>query len=187
LENAFAHEPAGVAETIRLALDSGLAGASIEDYTGDGDAPIYEPVLAAERVAAACEVAHGGPVHLVVTARTEIYLRGRPDVDEAVTRLQSFREAGADVVFVPGMANLDEIKRTVDEVGLPVSVLVSLAGMTVQELAGVGVARISVGGGFAFAAYAGLVEAATELRDSGTVKWREKTAAGAKAARAAFA
>src|SRR5712692_1418996 len=97
LENCFADEPAGVAQTLRLALDAGLAGCSIEDFTGRDDAPIYDRVLAAERVAAAADIAHAGPVHLVLTARAENYLRGERDLADTIAQLQSYSEAGADV------------------------------------------------------------------------------------------
>src|SRR5437764_10962396 len=98
LENAFADEPAGVAETIRLAIGAGLAGCSVEDFSGDEDAPIYDTRLATERVAAAAEAAHSGPRRLVLTARSENYLHGRPDLADTIARLQAYQEAGADVL-----------------------------------------------------------------------------------------
>ncbi|MGH9170655.1 MAG: isocitrate lyase/PEP mutase family protein [Acidimicrobiales bacterium] len=184
-ENGFADEPAAVAANFELAMATGLAGASIEDYTGDGAAPIYEAALAAERVAAAVAVAHAGPVHFVVTARTEIYLHDQADLDEALRRIQSFKDAGADVLFVPGMTDLDDIRRTV-EVGLPVNVLLRPSGPTVAELAAVGVARVSVGGSFAFAAYGAVMEAAKAWLEHQTADWFAASGAGGKRARAAF-
>src|SRR5437764_10630098 len=103
LESAFADEPDGVAETIRLAREAGLAGCSVEDHTGDDDAPIYDAELAAERVAAAVEAAHAGPERLVLTARAENHLHGRPDLADTIARLQAFQEAGADVLYAPGL------------------------------------------------------------------------------------
>jgi 2-methylisocitrate lyase-like PEP mutase family enzyme len=119
LENAFADDPDGVAETVRLALRAGLAGCSVEDSSGREDAPIYELGAAAERIAAAAEVAHGGPVHLVLTARAENYLHGRPDLADTITRLQAFQTAGADVLYAPGVLRLEDIRELVSAVDLP--------------------------------------------------------------------
>ncbi|HEV8065678.1 MAG TPA: isocitrate lyase/phosphoenolpyruvate mutase family protein [Acidimicrobiales bacterium] len=184
-ENGYAHEPEAVAANYELAMATGLAGASIEDYSADKDDPIYEASLAAERVAAAVAVAHAGPVHFVITARTEIYLRGRPNIDEALERLASFKDAGADVLFAPGMTDPEEIRRTT-EIGLPVNVLLRPNGPSVAELAELGVARTSVGGSFAFLAYAGLVEAATALLERQSTDWYGAVAEGGRAARTAF-
>ena len=103
LENGYADDPAGVAETVRLAVDTGLAGCSVEDYAGPGADPIYPAGLAVERVAAAAEAAHAGPVHLVLTARAENLLRGRIDLADTIARLQAYQEAGADVLYAPGL------------------------------------------------------------------------------------
>ncbi|MGH9065665.1 MAG: isocitrate lyase/PEP mutase family protein [Acidimicrobiales bacterium] len=185
LESCFAADPAGVAETIRLALGSGLAGASIEDFTGDDRDPIYDRGLAAERAGAAAEVAHGGPVHLVLTGRAENHLHDRPDLADTIARLQSYQEAGADVLYAPGLTLLDDIRRVVTSLDRPVNVLARPGGPTVAELASVGVARVSVGGAFAFAALGALVEAARELRRGDLTFW-ERAGLGASAARAAF-
>lgn len=187
LENCFADDLAGVAETIRLSVAAGLAGGSIEDFTGRPHEPIYDLGLATERVAAAAEAAHRGQVHFVLTARTENYLHGRPDIADTIRRLGAFREAGADVVFAPGMVDLAEIQRTVDEVGLPVSVLARPNGPSVAELARARVSRISVGGSFAFVAYAAVVDAAAEWRERGTHGFLAGAGRGAKTAREAFA
>src|SRR3954447_18226447 len=109
LENGFADDPAGVGETVRLAVDAGLAGCSIEDFSGDGDDPIYPLEAAAERVAAAAEAASGG-AGLVLTARSENYLHGRPDLDDTIARLQAFQEAGADVLYAPGLRSIEDIR-----------------------------------------------------------------------------
>jgi 2-methylisocitrate lyase-like PEP mutase family enzyme len=186
LENGFADDPAGVAETLRRALDAGLAGCSVEDSTGRPDDPIYDAGLAAERIAAAAEVAHGGPVHLVLTGRAENYLHGRPDLAATIARLQAYQEAGADVLYAPGLTSLDDIRQVAASVDRPVNVLALADAPPVSDLAAAGVGRISVGGSFAFAALGAVVAAARELREEGTYGYWERTRAGAKAARSAF-
>ena len=186
LENAYADEPGGVAETIGLAIEVGLAGASVEDFTRRDDNPIYDRQLAAERVAAAAEVAHAGSGSFVLTARAENYLHGRPDLADTIARLQAYQEAGADVLFAPGLRSIDDIRQLVREVDRPVNVLAIGGAPTVSELAEAGVSRISVGGSFAFAALGALVDAATELRDHGTYGYRATSATGTEAARRAF-
>ena len=186
LENCFADDLAGVAQTVRLAVDAGLAGCSVEDYSGrDGDT-IYDPGLAAERVAAAAEAANAAPGRLVLTARAENHVHGRHDLPDTIARLQSFQEAGADVLFAPGVRELDEIRELVSAVDLPVNVLV-LPGMpSVSELAEAGVSRISVGGAFAFAAFGAAAAAGRELLEQGTYGYWETAAAGAAAVHDAF-
>jgi 2-methylisocitrate lyase-like PEP mutase family enzyme len=178
LENGFADEPAGVAETIRLGLGAGLAGGSIEDWSGDA---IYEREHAAERVAAAAEAAHGGDVHFVLTARAENHIHGRDDLADTIARLQAFQEAGADVLYAPGLAKLDDIRRVVSAVDLPVNVLALPGAPSVAELGEAGVSRISIGGGFAYVAMGAVVEAARELREDGTYGFWETAGVGAKA------
>jgi len=195
LESGFAEGADGVAETVRAAIEVGLAGCSIEDYSGDDVAPIYELAEAVERVAAAAEAACGreggtsgrGVGRLVLTARAENYLHGRRDLDDTIARLQAYEQAGADVLYAPGLTELADIGRVVESVGLPVNVLALQGAPSVEELASVGVARVSVGGGFAFAALGALVQAAEELRDAGTYGYWEHTRIGARAAREAFA
>src|SRR5665213_1813293 len=145
LESGFAEDPDGVAETVRLALDAGLAGCSIEDYSGNRDAPIYDIATACERVTAAAKVAHAGPVHLVLTARAENHLHGITDLKDTIARLQAYQEAGADVLYAPGLTQLQDIGRLVAEVERPVNVLAKPGVPTVEELASVGVSRVSVG------------------------------------------
>jgi 2-methylisocitrate lyase-like PEP mutase family enzyme len=168
LENCFAHDPAGVAATITAAAASGLAGGSVEDFTGDRDAPIYELAHAAERVRAAAEAAHGGPVPFVLTARAENYLHGREDLGDTIGRLQAFQEAGADVLFAPRVVDPVELRQLLSSVDLPVSVLVLPGAPDVGELAELGVSRVSVGGAIAVAAYGAAINAVVELRDRGT-------------------
>jgi 2-methylisocitrate lyase-like PEP mutase family enzyme len=184
LEDCFAKDPAGVAETVTMAIGAGLAGCSIEDYTRDDDDPIYDIKLAAERVAAAAEAAHAGA--FVLTARAENYLHGRPDLADTIARLQAFQEAGADVLYAPGVTAIDDIRQLLSAVDRPVNVLAMPGVPPVAELAEAGVSRVSVGGAFAFAALGALVAAATELRDQGTYSFRAATAAGRAAAGRAF-
>jgi len=186
LENGFADDPAGVAETVRLAIDAGLAGCSIEDSSGDRDAPIYDVELAVQRIAAAAQAAHAGPVHLVLTARAENHLHDRHDLDDTIARLRAYGEAGADVLYAPGLAQIEDIRRVVTEVGRPLNVLTFPGVPPVAELAAAGVKRISVGGAFAFAATDALAEAARELCEDGTYKFLARARAGFGLARRAF-
>ncbi len=186
LENCFADDPAGVAETVAMALDAGLAGCSIEDYSRRPDDPIYEFSHAGERVAAAAEAAHCGPVHMVVTARAENYLHGRDDLEDTISRLQAYQAAGADVLYAPGLTRIDDIRQVVSAVERPVNVLALPTVPSVAELAAAGVRRISVGSAFAYAALGAVVSAAKELQDQGTYQFWSVAGAGARAARKAF-
>jgi 2-methylisocitrate lyase-like PEP mutase family enzyme len=186
LENGFADDPDGVASTVALAVGTGLAGCSIEDFTGDADAPIYDAAIAADRVVAAAEAAHRGPVRIVLTARAENFLHGRRDLADTIARLQSFQAAGADVLYAPDVIELDDVRQLLSSVDLPVNVLARPGGPAVAELAALGVHRISMGGAFAFAALGAVVEAARELREDGTFGFMAQARAGAIAARAAF-
>jgi 2-methylisocitrate lyase-like PEP mutase family enzyme len=186
LENGYADAPAGVAETIDMAVGAGLAGCSVEDYSGDRDDPIYDLGLAVERVVAAVEVGHAGPVHLVITARAENHLRGRNDLEDTIRRLQAFQAAGADALYAPGVATIDDIRRLVESVDRPVNVLALPGGPTVAELGELGVGRISVGGAFAYAALGAVVEAAREFQEQGTYGFWDRAGVGSSAARAAF-
>jgi 2-methylisocitrate lyase-like PEP mutase family enzyme len=187
LENCFADDAAGVARTVALAVEAGLAGCSLEDSTGDQGAPIYDIGVAAERVAAAAEAAHAGPVRLVLTARAENYLHGRPDLADTIARLQAYQAAGADVLYAPGLKSLADIRQVVAEVDRPVNVLAVGGAPPVSELAEAGVSRVSVGGAFAFAALGALVDAAAELRDKGTYGYLPGSAVGRQAIQRAAA
>jgi 2-methylisocitrate lyase-like PEP mutase family enzyme len=186
LERCFADDPAGVAETIALAKEAGLAGCSVEDATGAAGEPIYDAGLAADRVRAAAETAHRGDARLVLTARAENYLHGRHDLADTIARLQAFQEAGADVLYAPGLTKLAEIRQVVAEVDRPVNVLAIGGGPPVAELAQAGVRRISVGGAFAFAAAGALVAVARELLDQGTYSYLKGARRGRAAVVAAF-
>jgi 2-methylisocitrate lyase-like PEP mutase family enzyme len=187
LENAFAHEPEGVAETISLAIDAGLAGCSVEDFTGDPNDPIYELSVARDRVAAAVQAAHSGPVALVLTARAENYLHGRPELEDTIERLLAYQEAGADVLYAPGLSTAEEIHRVIDAVDRPVNVLARPGLPPVSALGVIGVSRVSVGGAFAFNALGALIESAQELRDHGTYGFSKRAGTGVRGVRAAFA
>jgi 2-methylisocitrate lyase-like PEP mutase family enzyme len=173
-----------VAETIRLAADAGLAGGSIEDYTGDRVRPIYELSLAVERVHAAAEAARAFAGGFVLTARAENLLRGVRDLDDTIRRLQAYERAGAEVLFAPGLSTLDDVRLVTRSVGRPVNVLASpFRSTTVAELAAAGAKRISVGGALARAAQSALIRAATELHDGGTFTWMSGLATPAEVAR----
>jgi len=186
-ENGFGDDPATVADTVRAAGAAGLAGCSIEDFTRRPDDPIYDMALAAERIAAAAEAAHDGPHPVVLTARAENLIHDRPSLDDTITRLQAYQEAGADVLFAPGLRTAQDIGAVVSSVDRPVNVLALQGCPPVAELASLGVARISVGGAFAVAAYARLVDAATELRERGTYSWWGDVGATREQLRRAFA
>ncbi len=186
LENGFAADPAGVARTIARAGAAGLAGGSIEDFTGDSADPIYEAGAAAARVAAAAEAAAAVPGGFVLTARSENFLHGREDLDDTIARLRAYEAAGADVLYAPGLRRIADIAAVVEAVERPVNVLALPDVPPVAELAAAGVARISVGGAFAFAALGAAAEAARELRDEGTYGFWAQARPGASAARAAF-
>lgn len=168
LESGFADGPEGVAETIRRAAETGLAGGSIEDATGAPDAPIFELDRAVERVRAAAEAARAHD--LVLTARAENFLYGRPDLADTIARLQAYQEAGADVLYAPGLTRAEDIVTLVRELDRPVNVIMGLRGatLTVAELEALGVKRISVGSALARAALGAFLRAGREIRDRGT-------------------
>jgi 2-methylisocitrate lyase-like PEP mutase family enzyme len=179
LENGFAGDTAGVVETYAAAIETGLAGGSIEDYDG---AALYSINEAAERVAAAVSVTGG---RFVLTARAENHIRGNPDLADTIARLQRYQEAGADVLYAPGVAKAADVRTLLAEVDRPVNVLVLPGGAAVAELADLGVSRISVGGTFAYAALASLVEAGRELL-AGTTGFFDRVGPGREAAQGAF-
>ncbi|HMK63519.1 MAG TPA: isocitrate lyase/phosphoenolpyruvate mutase family protein [Acidimicrobiales bacterium] len=186
MENGFADDPEGVARTVTLACATAVAGCSIEDFTRRRDDPIYERRLAAERVAAAAEAAHSGPVQLVLTARAENHIHGRGDLADTIARCQAYQEANADVLFAPGLTSAQEIQSLVSSVDAPVSVLVQHGSPPVDELAALGVARVSVGGAFAYSAYAGMVDAAREFMEAGTYSYWQRFASNRELFREAF-
>jgi len=177
LENGYADDPDEAATIIRLAADAGIVGGSIEDAPGDPAKPIYDFDLAVERVAAAARVAHSLPFPFTFTARAENYLHGRPDLDDTIHRLQAFAAVGADVLFAPGLRDLETIRQVVAAVPKPVNVVMSSADpeITAQQLADVGVKRISVGGALSRLAFAAVREAAVVMRNAGTFRWVRDT------------
>lgn len=179
LEDGFGPEPATCAETIRLASATGLVGGSIEDATGDEDAPIYPHDLSVERVRAAAEAAKDLP--FLLTARAENFLWGRPDLADTIRRLQDFSEAGAHVLYAPGLPDLDAIRTVCREVDKPVNVVMGLQppSYSVAELSEAGVARISVGGSFARAAFGAVQRAAAEVLGQGTFGYAREAMPGA--------
>jgi len=180
LENGFGHAPETVAETIRLAADTGLVGGSIEDASGDARAPIYEFEHAVERVSAAAQEAHGQPFHFVLTARAENFLHGRPDLDDTVRRLQAFERAGADVLFAPGLPDLAAVRTVCAALKKPVNFMVGMRGksFTVADLAAAGVRRISLSTSLYRAAMTGLLAAAHEVGERGTFSYVESIVSG---------
>lgn len=186
LEDCFAEDLEGVAETIRQAGQAGLAGCSIEDWD-PAAGRLRDRDEAAERVAAAAEAARRGPVRLVLTARAENHLRGNPDPRDTIARLIAYQEAGADVLYAPGMDRPGEVRELIASVQAPVNVLARPGSPPVAELAALGVRRVSVGGAFAFGAYAAACEAAAELLEEGTYGFLARSAEGARLAREAFA
>jgi 2-methylisocitrate lyase-like PEP mutase family enzyme len=183
LENGFGGDPEAVAETVRLATDHGLAGCSIEDSSGRGDDPIYDFDLAVERIRAAAEAAGG---RLVLTARSENFLHGRPDLDDTIARLRAFQDAGADVLFAPGLGSTDVIRTVVESVDRPVNVLALPGVPPVHELGQLGVKRVSVGGAFAFAAYQAAADAGREVLKDGTYGYLDLARRGMREAHSTF-
>lgn len=175
LENGFGHAPEAAAETIRLGAAAGLVGGSIEDATGDEQRPIYDYGHAVGRVRAAVEAARALPFPFTLTARAENFLHGREDLDDTIRRLQAFSEAGADVVYAPGLPSLEAIRTICAAVApRPVNALVGAAGRSVAELAAAGVRRISTGSALHRAAMAGFWSAAKEMKEKGTFTFLEK-------------
>jgi 2-methylisocitrate lyase-like PEP mutase family enzyme len=178
LENGFGDDPETVAETLRLAADTGLAGGSIEDSTGRADAPIYERGLAVERVRAAVDAVRRLDRPFVLTARAENFVVGRPDLNDTIARLRAFQEAGAEVLYAPGLRTRDEIASVVGAVDRPVNALLGMPGLRLADAAALGVKRVSTGSLLARAALGAFLRAAVELRDDGTFGFAAEAASG---------
>jgi len=170
LEKGFGDAPETAAETIRLAAGVGLVGGSIEDATGERDRPLYDIGHATERVATAAQAAHALPFPFVLTARSENFLRGNPNLDDTIKRLQAFEKAGADVLMAPGLPDLTAVREVCRAVSNPVNFMAGIKGksFTVAELAAAGVKRISLATSLYRAAMSGLLDAAREVKDKGT-------------------
>jgi 2-methylisocitrate lyase-like PEP mutase family enzyme len=176
LEGGFGDDPEAVAETFRLAVKTGLAGGSIEDATGLQDNPIYEPELAVERVRAAANVARALAFPFMLTARCENYLVGRTDLKDTIRRLQAYQEAGANVLYAPGLRTREDIAAIVSSVDRPVNVLMGLQGVkfSLAELSELGVKRVSIGSALSRAALGAFLRAAREMQEHGTFMFADE-------------
>lgn len=175
LENGFGDAPEMAAETIRLAAEAGAVGGSVEDSTQRADSPIYDLRYAADRIRAAAEAARALAFPFTLTARAENYLYGRRNLEDTIRRLQAYQEAGADVLYAPGLTTRQDIEAVVHSVDRPVNVLAGVKGMTLTmaDFSAIGVRRISVGGGLVRAALGGFLRAAREMREEGTFRWAD--------------
>ncbi|HWC20365.1 MAG TPA: isocitrate lyase/phosphoenolpyruvate mutase family protein [Terriglobales bacterium] len=182
LENGYSDDPAQVAETIRLAATAGLAGCSIEDVPQGRGKPPYELALAAERVRAAAQAARSLSFPFTLTARSENFIVGRPDLRDTIARLQAFQEAGADVLFAPGLKTREDIAAVISSVDRPVNVIMGLPGVSfsLTELSALGVRRISVGSSLMRTAFGSFIRAAQELQTHGTFTYAESAVKGAE-------
>jgi 2-methylisocitrate lyase-like PEP mutase family enzyme len=173
LENGFADEPEAAAEAIRLAAEAGAVGGSIEDYTGNPAKPFYDFDFAVARVRAAVEAAHSLPVPLLLTARAENLIRGRDDLRDTIRRLQAFEEAGADVLYAPGLRNLGEVREIVQAVSRPVNVVTGWLDpdISLTQLSETGAKRISVGGALSRLVLTTFVKAAQAMQEEGSFAW----------------
>jgi 2-methylisocitrate lyase-like PEP mutase family enzyme len=176
LEKCFGDEPKVVAETIRLAAGVGLVGGSVEDATGDKQKPLFDHGQATERVVAAVEAARKVEFPFTLTARTESFLRGNPNLDDVIKRLQAFEKAGADVLMAPGLPDLAAVRAVCSAVSKPVNFMVGIQGksFTVAELTAAGVKRISLATSLYRSAMSGLLDAAREVKDAGTFGYVER-------------
>jgi len=177
LESGFGAAPAVVAETIRLAAGVGLVGGSIEDGTGDKGKPLYDIEQAVERVAAAVEAAHALSFPFTLTGRTHGFVRGEPNLDDTIERLQAFEKAGADVLMAPGLPDLDAVRAVCAALSKPFNFMAGIKGksFTVAELAAAGVKRISLATSLYRMAMTSLVEAAREVKDKGTFGYLDRS------------
>jgi len=173
LENGYGDSPEAVAETIRLAAGAGLVGGSIEDATGDRERPIYEPAEATARFTAAVEAARSLPFRFMLVGRAENFLHGRPDLDDTIRRLHAYEASGADVLYAPGLTTEEQIRAVCSSVSKPVNVVMGLRGarFSVDELADMGVKRISVGSTLSRTALGAFIRAAKEMREHGTFEF----------------
>jgi len=179
LEDGFSDDPEQTAETVRLSLHAGVAGCSVEDWSR-ARGELNDLGLARAKVEAAADAAHGGSDRLVLTGRAENHIRGCADLADTITRLQAYQEAGADVLYAPGLTDSTDIRQVVESVDRPVNVLARPGLAPVSELGRLGVRRVSVGGAFSLVAYGALAAAGRELLDEGTYGfWNQAGAAAA--------
>ena len=177
LEKGWGDTPEDVAETIRLAAQTGLVGGSIEDATGDAQKPLYDIGQAVERIAAAVEAARALPFAFTLTARAENFFRGNTDLDDTIARLQAYEKAGADVLFAPALPDLEAVRTVCSAVSKPVNFMAGIKGksFTVAQLEAAGVRRVSVATSLYRAAMTGLVDAAREVKEQGTFSYLDNT------------
>jgi len=180
LENGYSDDPEEAAQIFRMAAQAGLVGGSMEDATGNAQKPIYDFDLAVERVAASARVARALPFPFTFTARAENFLHGRPDLDDTIRRLQAFSKAGADVLYAPGLRDIETIRKVVAAVDKPVNVVIGGIdpAITLQQLADAGVKRVSIGGALSRLAYAAVRNAAIAMRDQGSFRWLQDAMTG---------
>jgi 2-methylisocitrate lyase-like PEP mutase family enzyme len=178
LENGYGDTPEMAAQAIKLAAEAGLVGGSIEDVSGRADGAVYELGHAADRIRAAAEVVRNLPFRFTLTARAENYLVGSPDLKDTITRLQAYQEAGADVLYAPGLKTKEDIAAVVRSVDRPVNVIMGLQGvqLSLSELSELGVKRVSVGSALSRAALGAFLRAAREMREHGTFGFAEDAA-----------
>jgi 2-methylisocitrate lyase-like PEP mutase family enzyme len=176
--DCFGDSPEAVAETIRLSAATGIVGGSVEDVQSSGAHKPYDIAQAAERVRAAAEAAHSLGFKFTLTARAENFITGRPDLKDTIARLQAYQQAGADVLYAPGLRTREEISAVVSSVDRPVNVLMGLPGVayTLDELSAMGVKRVSVGSALARAAYGALIRAGREIAERGTFSFADEAA-----------
>jgi 2-methylisocitrate lyase-like PEP mutase family enzyme len=180
LEKGIGDTPESAAATIRAAAEIGLAGCSLEDYTGDDNQPIFDFNLAVERIQAAVEARDALPADFVLTARAENLIRGRNDLDDTIKRLQAFDKAGADVLYAPGLRDLDSIRTVCAAVTKPVNVLALSDQFSLAELSDAGAKRISVGGGLARVAYGAFINASRDIAERDRFAYTKGLIAGAE-------
>lgn len=182
LENGYGHEPEAAAETIRGAAAQGLVGGSIEDATGNESDPIYEIGRAKDRIRAAAAAAHSLPFPFTLCARAENFLHGRPDLKDTIARLQAYQEAGADVLYAPGLTRKEQIAAIIREVDRPVNVLVGMPGLdlSVDELSRLGVKRLSTGSALSRSALGRFLQAVREMLDAGTFGFVNEAASASR-------
>ena len=179
LQNGFGNDPEDVAVTLLQAAKSGIVGGSIEDSSGDSGTPLYPRELAAERIRQAAVAARSLGFKFTLTARAENYLYGRADLKDTIRRLQAYQEAGADVLFAPGIVSREDIRQIVGSIDKPLNVLIGTGmHLTVPQLQELGVTRISLGASLARAAYGAMMRAATEILTAGSFEYTAQAASG---------
>lgn len=180
LQNGFGHSPQETAQTILEAALTGIVGGSIEDASGQTDNPIYNIELAKERIQAAAEAAKTLPFKFMLTARAENFLYGKPDLKDTIARLQAYQEAGADVLFAPGVQSIEDIQTILNAIDRPLNVIMGLSGvqLNMSSLHQLGVTRVSVGGSIARAAYGALIRASEEILNEGTFSYANEAISG---------